>query len=155
METKFQNGAHLRKKRDNLYVHFTFFSTATSEKTHYKFLQHISHIHTRILLSVLNLIFCLPNSGKKIKFIMYGFSLVRLLLLILLHAILGQSIYNKMLSKIKVEMSTFDIYTNAECIVICKPRTLNKGRWSMRWRLGSLQKTQKRHRFLAPAVCFL
>ena len=44
-------------------------------------------IHTRILLTVL---FAFPILRKKIKFIMYGFSLVQLLLLILLRAILGQ-----------------------------------------------------------------
>ena len=47
-------------------------------------------IHTRILLTVLNLIFAFPILRKKIKFIMYGFSLVQFLLLILLRAILGQ-----------------------------------------------------------------
>ena len=55
-------------------------------------------------------------------------------------AILKQSINNKMVSKIKVEMSTTAIiYYNAKFIVICKPRTLNDGRW----RLSSVKKTQK------------
>ena len=41
---------------------------------------------------------------------MYGFSSMRLLVLILIHAILKQSINNKMVSKIKVRMCTTDIY---------------------------------------------
>ena len=41
---------------------------------------------------------------------MYGFSFVWPLGLILVHAILGQSIYNKMVSKILVGMATTDIY---------------------------------------------
>ena len=41
---------------------------------------------------------------------MYGFSLVRLLVLILVRVILEQSIDNKMVSKLKIGMSTTDIY---------------------------------------------
>ena len=50
-------------------------------------------------------------------------------MLILIRAILEQSINNKMVSKILVEMSTtvICIYTNAKFIVICKPGTLNDG----------------------------
>ena len=44
--------------------------------------------------------FCLTNFEKKYKFIMYGFSLVWVLVLILIRAILEQSINNKMVSKI-------------------------------------------------------
>ena len=40
---------------------------------------------------------------------MYGFSLVRILVLILIQAILEQSINNKMVSKIEVGMSATDI----------------------------------------------
>ena len=43
-------------------------------------------------------------------------------MLILIHAILEQSINNKMVSKLQV-----CIYTNAKLIVICKPQTLNDG----------------------------
>ena len=41
---------------------------------------------------------------------MYGFSVVWLLVLILFRAMLEQSINNKMVSKIYVEMSPTDIY---------------------------------------------
>ena len=43
------------------------------------------------------------------EFFMYGFSLVRLLVLILIHAILEQSINNKMVIKISARMSTTDM----------------------------------------------
>ena len=56
---------------------------------------------------------------------LYGFSLVRLLILILFRAILKQSINDKMVSKIEVGMYTMIFtYTNAKFIVICKPRLL-------------------------------
>ena len=63
-----------------------------------KFLQHISQTHTRILLTLLT--FFLTNFEKKYEFIRYGFSLVWVLVLILIHAILKQSVNNKMVSKI-------------------------------------------------------
>ena len=47
---------------------------------------------------------------KKYEFIRYGFSLVWVLVLILIRAILEQSINNKMVSKIQVGMSTIDMY---------------------------------------------
>ena len=43
-------------------------------------------------------LFCLPNFAKKCELIMYGFSLVPLLVLILIRTILEQSIINKMVS---------------------------------------------------------
>ena len=54
--------------------------------------------------------FGLTNFEKKNKFIRYGFSLVWVLVLILIWAILEQSINNKILSKIYVGMSTTDMY---------------------------------------------
>ena len=62
-------------------------------------------------------------------------------MLILIRAFLDQSINNKMVSKISVEMSTTDIcvYTNDKFIVICKPRTLNGGGEDS----SSVQKSQK------------
>ena len=120
---------------------FTFL--VTREKTQ-KFLQHISHLHTRTFLTLLTFLpsqFC-----KTYEFIMYGFSLVRLLVLILIRAILEQSINNKMLSKIlKLEcLLLIFIYTYANFIVICKPWTLNDSRS----RLSSIQKTQKRKKII-------
>ena len=44
--------------------------------------------------------FCLTNFEKKYDFIKYGFSLVWVLVLILIRAILEQSMNNKMVSKI-------------------------------------------------------
>ena len=62
-------------------------------------------------------VFCSPywlflpyQFWKKYEFIRYGFSLVWVLVLILIRPILEQSINNKMVSKIKVGMSTTDIY---------------------------------------------
>ena len=58
----------------------------------------LTYIHTHILPTYWHFLpyqFC-----KNYKFIMYGFSLVWLLVLILFHAILEQSINNKMVSKI-------------------------------------------------------
>ena len=57
-----------------------------------------THIHTRILLTLLT--FLPYQFWKKYEFIRYGFSLVWVLVLILIRAILEQSINNKMVSKI-------------------------------------------------------
>ena len=113
----------------------------TRENLH-KFLQHISHSHTYMYFAHPFDLFSLPIL-KKYEFIRYSFSLVWVLVLILIRAILEQSINNKMVSKTYVGMSTTDmcIYTNAKFIVICKPRTLNDG--GARWRLSSVQKSQK------------
>ena len=56
------------------------------------------------------------------EFIVYGFSLLQILALILIGAISEQSIDNKMVSKIWVGMSDTDIdlYTNSEFVVIYK-----------------------------------
>ena len=49
-------------------------------------------------------------------------------MLILIRAILEQSINNKMVSKFKLECLLLICgYTNAKFIVLCKPRTLNDG----------------------------
>ena len=78
----------------------TYFShcLVTREKLQ-KFLQHISHSYTCILLTLLT-IFASPILKKKNEIIRYGFSLVWFLVLILIRAILEQSINNKMVSKI-------------------------------------------------------
>ena len=76
---------------------FTFL--VTREKLQ-KFLQHISHSHTYTYFAHPIDFFALPILKKKYEFIRYGFSLVRVLVLILIHAILEQSINNKMVSKI-------------------------------------------------------
>ena len=68
----------------------------------------LTYIHTGILLTLL-IFFALPIL-KKNEFIRYGFSLVWVLVLILIRAILEQSINNKMVSKISVGMSTTDVY---------------------------------------------
>ena len=68
-------------------------------KRHNKsFSTYLTYIHTRILLPRLTFLpyqFC-----KNYEFIMYGFSLVWLLVLIRFRVILEQSINNKMVSKI-------------------------------------------------------
>ena len=59
----------------------------------------LTYVHTRILLTLL-IFFALPILKKKYEFISYVFSLVWVLVLILIRAILEQSINNKMVSKI-------------------------------------------------------
>ena len=78
-------------------------------------------------------VFCSPywlflpyQFWKRYEFIRYGFSLVWVLVLILIRAILEQSINNKWWGKFKLEcLLLICVYTNAKFIVICKPRTLN------------------------------
>ena len=73
-------------------------------------------------------------------------------MLILIRAILEQSINNKMVSKIQVGMSTTDMYLHQCQIhshfrVICKLWTLNDGgEDSVKYR------NRKKHRFLAAAI---
>ena len=128
----------------------TFFSI-TREKTQ-KFLQHISHLHTYTYFAHPIDYFLPYQFYKNYEFIMYCFSLVWLLVLILFHSILEQPINNKMVSKIRLEclLLMTSIYTNAKVIVICKPRTLN----DCRWRLSSIQKTQKKYCFLVATILF-
>ena len=79
----------------------TYFShfLVTREKLQ-KFLQHISHSHTYTYFAHL-IDFCyLTNFEKKIEFIRYGFSLKWFLVLILIRAILEQSVNTKMVNKI-------------------------------------------------------
>ena len=80
----------------------TYFShfLVTREKLQ-KFLQHISHSHKYTYFAHPIDFFALPIlEEKKYKFIRYGFSLVWFLMLILIRAILKQSINNNMVSKI-------------------------------------------------------
>ena len=88
-------------------------------------------------------VFCSPywlflpyQFGKKYKFIRYGFSLVWVLVLILIRAILEQSINNKWWAKFKLEcLLLICTYPYAKFIVICKPRTLNdRGEDSVKYR---------------------
>ena len=100
------NGAHLKKG-----LFLTYFShfLVTREKLQ-KFLQHISHSHIYTFFAH-PIDFFLPYQfWKKYEFIRYGFSLVWVLVLILIRAILEQSINNKMVSKIYVGMSATDMY---------------------------------------------
>ena len=60
---------------------------------------HISLTYIHVFCSPYDL-FALPILKKKNEFIRYGFSLVWFLVLILIRAILEQSINNKMVSKI-------------------------------------------------------
>ena len=60
---------------------------------------HISNTYIHVFCSPYWL-FCLTNFEKEYEFIRYGFSLVWVLVLILIRAILEQSINNKMVSKI-------------------------------------------------------
>ena len=96
LEIKFQNGAYLKK---GLFLtNFSHF-LVTREKLR-KFLLHISQTHTYTYLLTLLTFFCLTNFEKKTNLsgtvsLWYDF-----LVLILIGAILEQSINIKMVSKI-------------------------------------------------------
>ena len=95
---KFQNGAHLKK--GYFWPTFHIFSHH-GKGTKNSFSTYLTHIHTRILLTLLTWLTFLPYQfWKKYEYIRYGFSLVWVLVLILIRAILEQSINNKMVSKI-------------------------------------------------------
>ena len=137
------------KKRAIFDLLFTFL--VTREKRHKNsFSTFLPYIHTRILLTLLTFLpdqFC-----KTYGLIMYGFSFMWLLVLILFRAILEQSINKKWWANFRLEcLLLIFIYTNATFMVICKPWTLNDGRW----RLSPIQKTQKKHCFLVAAILFL
>ena len=71
----------------------------------------IPSAHISLTCILLTLLTFLPYQfWKKYEFIKYGFSLVWDLVLILIRAILEQSINNKMVSKIWVGMSITDMY---------------------------------------------
>ena len=144
LEIKFQNGGHL-KKRAIFDLLFTFFSHQGKLQ---KFLQHISHSHTYTYFAHPIDVFCLTNFVKKYEFTRYGFSLVWVLVLILIRAILEQSINTKWWANFKLEcLLLICSYTNAKFIVICKPQTLNDGdEHSVKYR------NRKKHRFLAAAI---
>ena len=93
------------KKR--LFLTYLSLFLVTREKTQ-KFLQHISHSHKYTYLAHSIDSFAL-SILQTYEFIMYGFSLVRLLVLILICAILEQW-NNKIARKILIGMSTFNIY---------------------------------------------
>ena len=128
---------------------FTFFSYQDREKLQ-KFLQHISHSHTCIFAHPIDF-FALPILQKiRIYQVWFLFGVIPGVDFCARH-ILEQSINNKMVSKIKVGMSTTDIciYTNAKSVVICKPRTLNDGGED------SVQhRNRKKHCFLAAAMSY-
>ena len=145
LEIKLQNGAHLKKG-----LFLTYFShfLVTREKLQ-NFLQHVSHSHTCTYFAHPIDFFCLPNFFKKYEFIRYGFSLVWVLVLIIIHAILEQSIITKWWAKFKLECLLLTCtYTNSKFIVInCKPLTLNDGgEDSVKYR------NPKKHCFLAAAI---
>ena len=73
-------------------------------------LAHISLTYIHAICSPYWLFLSSYQFWKKYEFIRYDFSLVWVLVLILIRAILEQSINNKMVSKISVGMSTTDMY---------------------------------------------
>ena len=77
---------------------FTFYSYQGKLQ---KFFLHISHSHTYMYFAQPIDLFCLTNfEKKKYEFIRYDLSLVWFLVLILIRAILEESMNNKMVSKI-------------------------------------------------------
>ena len=92
----------------------TFHNFLVTREKLQNFFKDISHSHTHMCFAHPIEFFILPYQfWKKYEFIRHGFSLVWFLVLILIHAILEQSINNKMVSN----------YTNAKFIVISKPQT--------------------------------
>ena len=86
--------------KKGLFLTYFLHFFVTREKLQ-KFLQHIFHSHTYTYFAHPIDFFALPIfENKKYEFIRYGFSLVWVLVLILIRAILEQSINNKMVSKI-------------------------------------------------------
>ena len=96
LEIKFQNGAHLKKG-----LFLTYFSHFVSHQGKVTIIPsaHISLTYIHIFCSPYWL-FLLYQFYKKYEFVRCGFSLVWVLVLILIRAILEQSINNKMVSKI-------------------------------------------------------
>ena len=133
LEIKFQNGAHFRKE-----LVLTYFShfLVTREKTQ-KYLQHISHLHTYTHIFCLPLLPFLPlQFCKNCECIMYGFSLVGFLFA----PFWSNQLITKWWAKFRLEcLLLIFIYSNGKFIAICKPWTLNDGRW----RLSLIQETQK------------
>ena len=138
MKIKFQNGVILKK---GLFLTYLSHFVVTRESYKNSFSTYLTHIHVFWPPYWL----CLPYQfWKKYKFIRYGFSLVWFLVLILICAILEQSVNTKM---VRVGMSTTDIYTNVKFIVICKPQTLiDRGEDSVKYR------NRKKHCFLAATI---
>ena len=95
LEIKFQNGAHLKKG-----LFLTYFSQFLVTGESYKNSYSTYILHTYMYFAHPIDLFCLTNFEKKYEFIRYGFSLVWVLVLILIRAILEQSINNKMVRKI-------------------------------------------------------
>ena len=127
------------RKKGLFLTYFSQFFSYQGKITKKNLRTYLTHIHTCVLLTLLNFLFCLTNFEKKYEFIRHGFSLVWFLVLILIHTILEQSINNKMLSN----------YTNAKFIVISKPRTYNdrgEDRHAVQYR------NRKKHCFLAAAI---
>ena len=97
LEIEFRNGAHLKKG-----LFLTYFShfLVTREKTQTSFSTYPTYIHTYTYCCTPYWLFLPSQFCKNCEFIMYGFSMVWLLVLILVRAILEQTINNKMVSKI-------------------------------------------------------
>ena len=139
--SKLQNGTYL-KKRAIFYLLFTF-SSHQGKDTEVP-LAHISLTYILIFCSPYWL-FLPPQFCKNCEFAMYGFSLVRLLVLILICPILEQSINNKIGSKFKLEcLLRIFVYTNAKFIVICKPQTLTVGEDSVQCRKCKKRRKKKK-----------
>ena len=141
-ENKNQTGAHLKK---GLFLtNFSHF-LVTREKLQ-KFLQHISHSHTCILLTLLTL-FALPILKKNMN-LSGTVSLWYESQCWFLFAPFWNNQSITWWAKFKLEcLLLICTYTNEKFIVICKPRTLNDGgKDSVKYR------NPKKHRFLAAAI---
>ena len=106
-----------------------------------KFLQHMSHSHTCIYFAQPIRLFLPYQFWKKKKKLSGMVSLwCDFWCWFLFVSFWNNQLIIKWWSKLKLEcLLLICIYTNAKFIVICKPWTFNDGRW----RLSSIQKTQK------------
>ena len=145
MEIKFQNGAHLKKKRLFL-TYFSHFSV-TREKLQ-KFLQHISHSHTYTYFAYPIDSFCLIDFEKNTNLSNTVSLWYESWCWFLFAPFWNNQLVTKWWAKFKLEcLLLIYTYTNAKFIVICKPRTLNdRGEDSVKYR------NRKKHRFLATAI---
>ena len=113
-ENQISKWRSFEEKKELFLTYFSQFFSYQGKITKKKKFKDISHSHTHMCFAHPIEFFILPYQfWKKYEFIRHSFSLVWFLVLILIHAILEQSINNKMVSN----------YTNAKFIVISKPRT--------------------------------
>ena len=105
------------KRNKNQFLACTSFST------------YLIYIHTYTYFADPIDFFASPILQK--TFIVYGFSLVWFLCWFFFAPFWSNQWITKWWAKLRLECLLLFIFTNAKFIVICKPRTLNDGRWRL------------------------